>query len=223
MSPQPEIGLRWLGRVPYLPTLEAQRAHRAAIAAGAAPEELWGLEHEPVITRGRRGTTDGLDPSVLSDRGVALVETERGGQTTWHGPGQLVVYTLVRVHARGHGPASFVAALEDGVIAYLAGLGLRAGRRAGLPGVWHGHDKLCAVGLHISGGVAMHGLALNLDPDLSFYTLFTPCGISDGGVSSVSAVTGHAPRPAAAFPSLAAALIATITRGIPALQPSISG
>lgn len=203
---------RWRGRVPYLPTLEAQRAHRARLLAGEADEELWGLEHEPVVTRGRRGTADGLDVDALAARGVPQVQTERGGRTTWHGPGQLVVYTLVHVHARGHGPASFVAALEDGVIDWLRGLGLVAGRRAGHPGVWRGADKLCAVGLHISGGVAMHGLALNLCPDLSTYALFTPCGIEDGGVSSVELALGAAPSPAEAFPSVAATLIDAITR-----------
>ncbi|MFM2245431.1 MAG: lipoate-protein ligase [Pseudomonadota bacterium] len=205
---------RWLGRVPYPEALEAQRAHRARMLAGAADEELWGLEHEPVVTRGRRGTEDGLDVAALAARGVPQVQTERGGRTTWHGPGQLVVYTLVHVHARGHGPASFVEALEEGVVRWLAGLGLAAGRRDGHPGVWRGADKLCAVGLHISGGVAMHGLALNLCPDLSTYALFTPCGIEDGGVSSVERVLGAAPRPVDAFPGLAAELIAAITASI---------
>lgn len=208
---RPPPAARWLGRVPYLEALEAQRAHRARLLAGEAEEELWGLEHEPVVTRGRRGTEDGLDADALAARGVPQIQTERGGRTTWHGPGQLVVYTLVHVHARGHGPASFVAALEDGVIDWLSGLGLAAGRRAGHPGVWRGSDKLCAVGLHISGGVAMHGLALNLCPDLSTYALFTPCGIEDGGVSSVARALGAAPSPAAAFPGLAVALIAAIT------------
>lgn len=208
---RPPPRARWLGRVPYLPTLDAQRAHRARLLVGEAEEELWGLEHEPVVTRGRRGTADGLDAAVLAARGVPEVHTERGGRTTWHGPGQLVVYTLMHVQARGHGPASFVSALEAGVIAWLAGLGLEAGRREGHPGVWRGADKLCAVGLHISGGVAMHGLALNLCPDLSTYALFTPCGIEDGGVSSVERALGAAPSPAEAFPGLAAALIAAIS------------
>ncbi len=206
---------RWLGRVPYLEALEAQRAHRARLIAGEGAEELWGLEHEPVVTRGRRGTADGLDADALAARGVPAVQTERGGRTTWHGPGQLVVYTLVHVQARGHGPASFVEALEAGVIDWLGGLGLDAGRRAGQPGVWRGADKLCAVGLHISGGVAMHGLALNLCPDLSTYALFTPCGIEDGGVSSVARVLGAAPSPAEAFPGLASALISAITASKP--------
>lgn len=197
---------RWLGRVPYAETLQAQRAHREALARGDAAEELWLLEHEPVVTTGRREVLD-LDRDALAARGIPVVPTERGGLATWHGPGQLVAYLLLDAGSRGWGARALVATIEDTVITWLAeqGLaerGLSAGRRAGLPGVWVGRDKLCAVGLHLSRGLTLHGLALNLDPDLSAYGLFTPCGITDGGVGSLARLLGRAPSPALAAAEL---------------------
>lgn len=202
---------RWLGQVPYLQALQAQRVHRDAIVAGQAPEELWLLEHPAVVTTGRRPVTD-LDVDALAARGVPVVATERGGLATWHGPGQLVAYVLVDAGRRGLGARALVQVLEDTVITWLHGLGLSAGRREGLPGVWVGRDKLCAVGLHLAHGVSMHGLALNLDPDLGAYRLFTPCGVTDGGVSSVGALLGAAPAPAAAAQDLGPALLEAVLR-----------
>lgn len=200
---------RWLGTVPYLQALDAQRAHREAIVAGRAGEELWLLEHPSVVTTGRRSVPD-LDLDRLARRGVPVVATERGGLATWHGPGQLVAYVLVDAGRRGIGARALVASVEEAVIGWLAGLGLAAGRREGLPGVWAGRDKLCAVGLHLAHGVSMHGLALNLDPDLGVYDLFTPCGVRDGGVGSVRRLLGTAPPPEAAARSLGPALIQAI-------------
>lgn len=216
---------RWLGRVPYAQALQAQRDHREALRQGRAQDELWLLEHDPVVTTGRR-PVPGLDVDALAARGVPVVATERGGLATWHGPGQLVAYVLIDAARRGLGPRPLVQAVEDAVIAWLAGLGLAADRRPGLPGVWVGHDKICAVGLHLSGGLSMHGLALNLSPDLSVYRLFSPCGIApqDGGVTSVAALRGQAPTAQQAAsslgPALSRALASTSTRaGVDASPP----
>lgn len=196
---------RWLGQVPYTQALLAQRTRRDGILAGQAAEELWLLEHPSVVTTGRRPVPD-LDLAALARRGVEVVPTERGGLATWHGPGQLVAYVLIDAEGRGLGARGLVAALEDTVIAWLAGLGLEAGRREGLPGVWVGRDKVCAVGLHLSRGVSMHGLALNLAPDLAICGLFTPCGVVDGGVGSVERLLGWAPRAEQAASTLGPAL-----------------
>jgi len=196
------LGWSWRGRLPYPQALEQQRARRAAIQAGSAPEALWLLEHDPVITLGRRGAEGLAPPDQLAARGVDVVETERGGLATFHGPGQLVAYLLVDAHGRGWGVRRFVVAIEDALIAWLDTLGVSAGRRDGLPGVWVGTDKIAALGLHFSRGVSMHGLAVNLTTDLSWFDLFVPCGVTDGGVTSVAKLTGTSPDPKAASEAL---------------------
>lgn len=193
---------QWRGRLPYAQALDEQRARRAAIQAGAAPEALWLLEHDPVITLGRRGAEGLAPPSALAARGVSVVQTERGGLATFHGPGQLVAYLMVDATGRGWGVRRFVVAIEDALIDWLAMMGVQAGRRAGLPGVWVGTDKIAALGLHFSRGVSMHGLAVNLTTDLSWFDLFVPCGVTDGGVTSVARQTGDAPDPKAASEAL---------------------
>ncbi len=194
------IAARWLGTVAYGEALDRQRAHRDALARGDAHEALWGLEHPPVITTGRR-TVEDLDPERVGSAGYALFTTERGGFATCHEPGQLVVYMLLDV--RTLGVRRLVAAIEDAVIGWLRGHGAPAVRRDGTPGVWVGERKLCALGLHAGGGFTMHGLALNLVNDLRGFGLITPCGLSGVGVSSLLREVGSAPSPSAAFTSLA--------------------
>lgn len=199
----------WLGRVSYAQALHAQRQRRDAILCGEATEVLWLLEHPAVVTTGRRAVPD-LDRPALAARGIPVVSTERGGLATWHGPGQLVAYVLYDAGRRGLGPKSLVRRLEDTVIAWLGQREIDAGRRPGLPGVWVSHDKICAVGLHFSRGVSMHGLALNLCPDLSAFSLFTPCGVIDGGITSLQRLHGHAPSPEDAAASLGPKLAASL-------------
>ena len=207
----------WLGRLPYGEALERQRTYREAVIAGRAPEVLWALEHDPVITTGRRGVADLPDEAGLAARGVALFHVERGGLATWHGPGQLVIYAIVRAADRGLGARGLVCALETGVITWIRAQGVAARRREGYPGIWApspnqagGLDKICAIGLHFRHGVSMHGVALNLRPDLSGFGLITPCGIHDAGVTSLQRLLGDAPSPETAAPAVTAAMIAAI-------------
>lgn len=179
----------WLGRVPYREALEAQRSYRELLIAGRAPEALWLLEHPPVITFGRRGGELPGGPGALRDAGYELVQTERGGLATCHEPGQLVGYLLVDV--REVGIARMVAAVEDGLIGWLAGEGVAAGRREGHPGVWVGREKVAAVGLHVRLGRTMHGFALNLHNDRRGFALIVPCGVTDGGVTTLEVLTGR--------------------------------
>ncbi len=190
---------RWLGRVPYAEALAAQRAHRDALAEGRGAEEVWLLEHDPVVTTGRRGVDD-LDPERIAGAGYALHGTERGGFATCHEPGQLVGYVLI--DAREIGVRRTVGAIEAAVAEWLLGRGIVAGPREGYPGVWVGAEKICAVGLHFRGGLTLHGFALNLVNDLRGFGIITPCGIRDGGVTALGRLVAVAPTPAEAAPSV---------------------
>jgi lipoyl(octanoyl) transferase len=183
----------WLGRVAYLDALAMQRERRSAILSGDAPEAVWLLEHDPVITTGRR------DPGlVASQLDLPVVCTERGGLATWHGPGQLVGYLLLDVHRRGGGVKATVLGVQQGIVDWLAGRGVASGCRPGFPGVWVDGAKICAVGMHFRRGVSMHGFALNLRVDPSSYSGFDPCGIRDAGVTSLDRVGGGSVDPEAA-------------------------
>lgn len=199
MTPWPTP--QWLGRVSYGAAWWAQRTRRAAVLDGTAGEAIWLLEHDAVYTTGLRAVDL---PAALP---APVVRTERGGLTTWHGPGQLVAYLILDIGGRGGSVRGTLAAVEAGVIAWLAGQGVEAGRRQGFPGVWAGRNKICAVGMHFRRGVSMHGLALNLSPDLSAFGAIVPCGITDGGVTSLAEVRGSAPTPAHASPGLGEALV----------------
>ena len=182
MNPRPQ----WLGRLGYRWAWRLQRARRDAIVAGRAPEAFWLVEHDPVVTTGRRSV------EILPDH-VEVIRTERGGLATWHGPGQLVGYLLIDVAGRGLGVKRTIAAVEQGITHWLDAQGVDAARRTGFPGVWVGRDKICAVGMHFRKGISMHGFALNLDPDLDAFSGFVPCGIKDGGVTSLARVAGGSP------------------------------
>ena len=205
----------WLGRRPYGEVLEQQRAHRAAILAGEADEAIWLLEHDPVITVGRRPAPGTPSPEQLAARGVAHFAVERGGLATWHGPGQLIAYIMVDAASRRLGVKGLVCAVEQGVIDWLKTLGVQASRRAGYPGVWVMDaipQKICALGMHFRRGVSMHGIALNLTCNLDGFSLITPCGITDGGVTTLAQLRALQCPPAQAADGVGAALSAAIAR-----------
>jgi lipoyl(octanoyl) transferase len=207
-----ELGWSWLGRVRYGPMLERQRERREAVIQGTLPEVLWLLEHEPVITTGRRTVPDLPSPKELEERGIELAHTERGGLATFHGPGQLVAYGIIDSWGRGLGVKGTIHALEEGVIQWLDSLSIVAHRRPGFPGVWVGNEKICAIGMHFRRGVSMHGIALNLDPDLAGFQMITPCGITDAGLTSVARLCGQSKSPEEVAPTLAPTLIHHLLR-----------
>lgn len=200
--------VRWLGRLDYRDAHSRQIAHRDSIVNNTASEQIWCLEHPPVITTGRRTAERLPDLATQDALGVPVVATERGGLATWHGPGQLIVWPLIHIVRRRIGVRQFVELLEDAVISWLSTIGVHAGRRAGTPGVWCDHPlapharKICAVGLHIHRGVTAHGLALNLSPDMAGYQLIIPCGIRGAGITSVAQLNGNSPSVEAAAASL---------------------
>ena len=171
----------------YAPTIEAMAAHAAGIRSGTAGEEVWLLEHAPVLT----GGTSAQDTDLVDTGGIDVHRSGRGGQWTWHGPGQRVAYVMLDLGARNPDVRAYVQALEAWIIDTLASFGLTGQRRDGHPGIWVAGDgqldKIAAIGVRISRWVSWHGIAINLDPDLSAFDRIVPCGVRDGGVTSLAA------------------------------------
>jgi lipoate-protein ligase B len=184
-----------LGRVPYRDAWDLQRALALDIAAGRAPETLLLLEHPHTITIGRGGGHDHLcaSPEEIERRGAVVVETDRGGDITYHGPGQVVGYPLLDLRRRTGGDVHrYLRLLEEALIGVLAEYGLRGEREPAYTGVWCEGAKVAAIGVRISRGITMHGFALNVSPDLSYFDLIVPCGIPDRAVTSMERLLGHA-------------------------------
>ena len=185
------LGLLDLGRRGYLETLELQRALCRRRVAGEIDRDLLVLvEHEPVVTlgRGTRPTSLPLAPTELSRRGVAVVEVERGGDVTFHGPGQLVGYPILHLSEHREDLHWYLRQLEAALIAGLGALGINAERNPGLTGVWTGGRKIASIGVHVKQWVTFHGFALNVTNDLRGFDLIVPCGIRDVVMTSVAAV-----------------------------------
>jgi lipoyl(octanoyl) transferase len=163
--------VRRLGRVEYEPVWETMRFFNQA-RGPATPDEIWLLEHEPVFTLGLAGRRE----HVLDPGDIPVVHCDRGGQVTYHGPGQAVVYTLLDLRRRSLGVKALVRRLEQSVIEVLRGYGLDGARREGMPGVYVDDAKIAAVGLRIANGCSYHGIALNADVDLAPFARIDPCG-----------------------------------------------
>ena len=191
MPPSNTCRATWLGTVDYLEARELQLALLEKVHAGAEPNTMLLLEHPHVYTKGRLSKqTDVLLPEEeLAARGIPVYETDRGGQVTYHGPGQLVIYPIINLREWG-GPVKYVRALEQVVIATLAEMGITANCESGNTGVWTDQGKIAAIGVKISRGIAFHGLALNVNTDLSLYQNIIPCGIADRSVTSMAAILG---------------------------------
>jgi len=167
------LDVAWLGRRPYEAMWVRLQARAAAIAAGAEDECIWACEHDPVYTTGMRGR----DNRIVDTLPAPLVRTDRGGETTFHGPGQIMLYPLIHLRVRGLGARRYVELLEQSCIRTLADLGVAAQRRCGFPGVWTEHGKIAALGIRIGQGVAYHGMALNLRVDPDWFACIRPCGL----------------------------------------------
>jgi lipoyl(octanoyl) transferase len=181
-----------LGRRPYGEVWALQRALHARIAAGEEPDAWIVVEHPPVVTLGRTAKTEHvlLSREALAARGVELFEVERGGDVTYHGPGQVVVYPIRRL-ARFREVVPLVRALEGAVIDACASFGIAAERWSEHAGVWVGRDQICAIGLAVQRMTSLHGIALNASTELSYDRLIMPCGLSDRGITSLSRETGR--------------------------------
>ena len=192
MPPQTPCRAVWLGTMDYLEAHGLQLALVEKVHSGQEPNTLLLLEHPHVYTKGRLSKqSDILLPEAeLAARGVPVYETDRGGQVTYHGPGQLVVYPIVNLKDWG-GPVKYVRALEQVMIATLAEMGVTARCESGNTGVWTDQGKIAAIGVKISRGIAFHGFAINVNTDLSHYQHIIPCGISDRPVTSIAQILGQ--------------------------------
>ncbi|TMK19392.1 MAG: lipoyl(octanoyl) transferase LipB [Actinobacteria bacterium] len=182
----------WVGRVPYRPAFELQQIVAQLRAEEKLPDTMLLLEHDPVYTLGRRAPVEEilLDDTALAERGIEVERTDRGGRVTYHGPGQLVGYPIVRLATADL--VGYVRSIERALIAVCADFGVDAGTIDGLTGVWSGDRKLGAIGIHVSRGITTHGFALNVNTDLSMFNGIVPCGIVDRGVTSLEEITGAA-------------------------------
>ena len=229
------LGVCHLGPTPYREGLALQealvrrcaraRAGEAGAEPGAGGITDWLLfpDHPPVLTVGRGGSEASLRVSRdrLAARGVELFEVSRGGDMTWHGPGQLVGYPIVDLSRVGRDLHAFLRALEDVLIEALAGWGLAAGRVPGRTGVWAGAEKVASIGIAVRAWVSYHGFALNVEPDLGCFDLIHPCGLRGVRMTSLRERLGPAAPDLAAARTAVAGLLARRlgyagTRGVPA-------
>lgn len=186
----------WLGRVGYAEAWELQKKLARERAAGARPDTLLLLEHPPVYTTGKRDANSNLRlPEEML--GAPLVQTDRGGDITFHGPGQLIAYPIIELREARLGVVDYVRRLEEVIIGTLRRVGIEASVICGLTGVWVGDEKIAAIGVRVGrppgtgGWVTTHGLALNVDVDLEWFQRIVPCGIADKGVTSIEALLGR--------------------------------
>jgi lipoyl(octanoyl) transferase len=226
-APEP-ISVSWLGRVPYREAWALQKRLAAARADGEIGDRLLLLEHPAVLTLGKHADEAHVlaSPDELARRGIEVVRVERGGEVTYHGPGQLVAYPILALSRRGLLLRPLVRALEAAMIATCEAFGVAAERRDGHPGCWCDPDgatprKIGALGIRVERGVSYHGIALNIAPDLADFDLIDPCGMPGVASTSIAAELARQGQPADApsvevaasrfVESLAAALGATLT------------
>jgi lipoyl(octanoyl) transferase len=193
-----ELDVRRLGLVPYPDALALQRALVEDRRAGRVGDVLLLVEHPHVLTVGVRG--DGgrshilADPATLRTQAIDVVETGRGGDVTYHGPGQIVGYPIIDLSPDRRDVHRYVRDLEEVIIRTVADLGIEATRISGLSGVWAGNQKLAAIGVRIARWITSHGFALNVTTDLTYFDMIVPCGIADRGVTSLSRLGVRASR-----------------------------
>lgn len=230
------VEIRVLGSVPYEEAVALQSTLAAERANGSRPDTLLLLEHPSTYTRGRRASDEELprDDEWYASRGISIHQTDRGGQVTWHGPGQIVAYPIVDLSRYDDDVHLFVRKLETSMVDVLDGFGVAAGVVEGLTGVWTGQPdlfdrtsenpevieavaegsmrKIGSIGIHVRGGITTHGFAINLECDLEPFGWIVPCGIEGCRVTSVMDETGTSPGMETAFAEVAASWCRALER-----------
>jgi len=179
----------WLGRQSFQPVWDLQKMIHAARVENRIPDVVLLLEHDPVYTFGKNANRDHLLPSYSKDADV--ISIDRGGDVTFHGPGQLIVYPILNLRDYRKSVSWYMRSLEEVVILTLKEFGIESHIRDGMTGVWIDDEKICAMGVRLSRWVSMHGLALNLDTDLAYFNGIIPCGIFECGVTSLNEQTRY--------------------------------
>lgn len=178
--------IRHLGRQAYTPVWEAMK-HFTHERTEETRDEIWLVQHDPVFTQGQAGKPE----HVLLPGDIPVVQVDRGGQVTYHGPGQLVIYFLVNVRRMNSGPRAMVTALENSVIRLLENYGIDSANKPDAPGVYVGESKIAALGLRFRKGCSYHGLSLNVDMDLEPFLRINPCGYAGMAVTQLSDLIEH--------------------------------
>lgn len=216
VHPRRELHWSWLGTVPYRRAVELQLEARDDVRAGTGPERLLLLEHPHVYTLGRSARREDVRAGAdwLARRGVEVVECDRGGQVTYHGPGQLVGYPIVDLGPDRRDVRRYVWDLEEVLVRTLRDLGVDAEgvHDGGRIGVWAGERKIASIGVHLKRWVTTHGFALNLSTDLALFTGIVPCGLQTVEMTSVEALTGRRVAPVAVAETCAAHFAAVFDR-----------
>ena len=188
------LQVQWLGRVPYRDALDLQAEVVSRRRAGEIPDQLILLEHPHVVTLGTSSRAEHvlLSPGEMEARGIELFEVGRGGDVTYHGPGQLVGYPILCLAPDRKDLHRYLRDLEGALLSALAEFGIPGRRQEGLTGVWTPQGKVAAIGVRVSSGwITSHGFALNVDPALSFFSSIIPCGIQDQAVTSMASILGR--------------------------------
>lgn len=189
--------LHWsfLGRVPYAPTYRLQEHLREEIRHRRGPEHFLLLEHDPVFTLGRSASSEDVVAAQpwLEERGIEVHETNRGGQVTYHGPGQLVGYPILNLDPDRRDVRRYVHDLQEVLLRSLADLGIRGRRRDGQAyiGIWVGEEKIASIGVHLARWITLHGFALNVTTDLSSFSGIVACGLPEVRMTSIEQLTGR--------------------------------
>ena len=201
------VRAEWLGRIDYADAWELQRAVFDEVLRGARDNTFLLCEHPDVITLGRNARNDAnllLSRELLEANGYQVFDVDRGGDVTYHGPGQLVGYPIVRLADFREDLGWYMRTIEEMIIRGIARYGLSGGRRQGMSGVWCDDRKICAIGVRASRWVTMHGFALNVSTNLERFSAIVPCGIAEYGVTSIAAESGESPT----LEEVAAAVVA---------------
>ena len=181
--------------IPYPDAMAQMEALADRRRADLVPDTLMLLEHAPVFTLGTKAKVEHILLSAAECRakGISIVKANRGGDVTYHGPGQLVGYPIVKIGTDPRAVVPYVTALEDVLIRAVARFGVAATRDKRNRGIWVGNSKLAAIGVHVAGGVTTHGFALNVNPDLSAYSGIIPCGLANAGITTLATLLPHCP------------------------------
>ncbi len=217
------LAVCWLGEVEYSAAVDLQQRVHTAVRAGDLPDTLLLLTHPRVITLGRGADPDHVVASeaMLAAEGVALHASGRGGDVTYHGPGQLVGYPILDLNRHGRDVHQYLRRLEESLIQAVARFGVVGCRSPGQTGVWVGDEKIAALGIAVRHWVTWHGFALNVDPRLDDFALIVPCGIRDRGVTSLASLLGaKAPTVAALREPVAAAVAAEFGLELAEIAPA---